>query len=123
MNTKVIFINSLGSLFDLSSKKVSSLNTKNNYELYYEIDSDDVIGAWKDVSNLISESYCKVKNDNYSKIKLDALRKNIEINTINISNEISFEDISKILNDDYDLPENIKHQSIHNELMLSYDRN
>ncbi|MEZ9627840.1 hypothetical protein [Aliivibrio fischeri] len=62
MNTKTMIINSLGSVFDLSVSNPSQMKElkKISLNLEYELETDDVLSHWLDVSEHIGSSFSKI---------------------------------------------------------------
>ena len=107
------FFNSLGGLFDLTSKQTYlKKHSSSNADLFIEVDQSCVGTAWRDVSNTLAESYSQLVDDTEFKARLNAFHqleafsgRSVDIG--NLSN-ISVDDLSiSVLCDD----DNINHNN------------
>jgi hypothetical protein len=104
MSAKPVLMNGFQSVFNLTAKK-NPLEFKRKYfNLQYDIESDDVNSAWKDVSKEILAAYVVILDKELSELsiakKAISSHKFNELKTINLSKNFDIDSIFKNIVDD-----------------------
>lgn len=104
MSAKPVLMNGFQSVFNLTAKKNTLAFKRKHFNLQYDIESDDVNSAWKDVSKEMLAAYVVTLD---KELSVQSIAKQVvssqefnELRTINISENFDIDSIFKSIVDE-----------------------